>query len=64
MLERCADAFLADCEEKGRSPNTLRTYRQIVARGQGRWQGWRVVDVDDDELEDYRDELAERGLAG
>ena len=29
-----------------------------------RWEGWRFVDVDADELEDYRDELAERGLAG
>jgi integrase len=30
----------------------------------GRWGEWRVVDVDFEELEDYREELAERGLAG
>ena len=48
---------------KHRSPNTLRTYRQIVAEVNDRWDGWRIVDVDADELEDYRDELAERGLA-
>jgi integrase len=63
-VERCVDAFLADCEERGRSPNTLRTYRQIAAEVKARWEGWRVVDVDYDELEDYRDELAARGLAG
>jgi hypothetical protein len=34
--------------------------RQLKAR----WQDWRAVDVDADELEDYRDELAERGLDG
>ena len=65
-LERCVDAFLAHSEAQGRSPNTLRTYRQIAAELKSRWQGWRIVDVDVDfdELEDYRDELAERGLAG
>ena len=62
-FERCAEAFLERCEEQGRSPNTLRTYRQIVAEVTERWDGWRIVDVDADELEDYRDELAERGLA-
>ena len=62
-FERCADAFLERCEEKQRSPNTMRTYRQIVAEVTARWEGWRIVDVDADELEDYRDELAERGLA-
>ncbi len=41
----------------------MRTYRQIVAEVTERWDGWRIVDVDADELEDYRDELAERGLA-
>lgn len=60
---RCADAFLERCEERNRSPNTLRTYRQIVAEVTERWDGWRIVDVDVDEVEDYRDELAERGLA-
>jgi hypothetical protein len=65
-LERCVDAFLAHSEAQGRSPNTLRTYRQIADELKSRWQGWRIVDVDVDfdELEDYRDELAERGLAG
>ena len=63
MLERCADAFLESCREKGRSPTTLRTYEQIVGEVKARWQDWRAVDVDADELEDYRDELAERGLA-
>src|SRR4051794_28515420 len=29
-FERCADAFLESCREKGRSPTTLRTYGQIV----------------------------------
>jgi integrase len=60
---RCAQAFLERCEEKGRSPTTMRTYRQVVAELTARWEGWRIVDVDADELEDYRDELAERGLA-
>ena len=60
---RCAEAFLERCEEKNRSPTTLRTYRQVVAEITERWEGWRIVDVDADELEDYRDELAERGLA-
>jgi integrase len=60
---RCAQGFLERCEDKQRSPNTLRTYRQIVAEVNERWDGWRIVDVDADELEDYRDELAERGLA-
>jgi integrase len=64
MLERCADAFLESCREKGRSPTTLRTYEQIVGEVKARWGDWRAVDVDADELEDYRDELAERGLAG
>ena len=64
QLERCADAFLESCREKRRSPTTLRTYKQIVGELKARWQGWRAVDVDADELEDYRDELAERGLAG
>ena len=63
-FERCVDAFLERCEEKGRSPNTLRTYRQIARELKARWEDWRAVDVDADELEDYRDELAERGLAG
>jgi hypothetical protein len=39
-------------------------YRQIAAEVTHRWAGWRVVDVDYDELEDYRAELTERGLAG
>ena len=39
----------------------LRADRRARSR---RWDGWRAVDVDADELEDYRDELAERGLAG
>jgi integrase len=60
---RCAHRFLERCEAKNRSPNTLRTYRQIVAEVNERWDGWRIVDVDADELEEYRDELAERGLA-
>ena len=64
MLDRCADAFLESCREKNRSPTTLRTYEQIVGEVKARWQDWRAVDVDADELEDYRDELAERGLAG
>jgi integrase len=64
MFERCADAFLESCREKGRSPTTLRTYGQIVGEVKGRWRDWRAVDVDAGELEDYRDELAERGLAG
>ncbi|MEO8690878.1 MAG: site-specific integrase, partial [Solirubrobacteraceae bacterium] len=63
-VDRCVDAFLADCEGKGRSPNTMRTYRQIAAEVKARWEGWRIVDVDYDELEDYRGELAERGLLG
>ena len=62
-FERCVGAFLERCMEKQRSPNTMRTYRQIAAEVTARWEGWRVVDVDADELEDYRDELAERGLA-
>jgi hypothetical protein len=41
----------------------MRTYRQIVAKVTERWDGWRIVDVDTDEIEDFRDELAERGLA-
>jgi hypothetical protein len=56
--------FLESCREKGRSPTTLRTYGQIVGEVKARWRDWRAVDVDADELEDYRDELAERGLAG
>jgi integrase len=63
-LERCADSFIESCLEKGRSPTTLRTYEQIVREVKARWQDWRAVDVDAEELEDYRDELAERGLAG
>jgi len=63
-VERCVASFLAYCEAQGRSPNTMRTYRQIAAEVMARWEGWRVVDVDYDELEDYREELAERGLAG
>jgi integrase len=63
-FERCADAFLESCREKGRSPTTLRTYGQLVGEVKARWRDWRAVDVDADELEDYRDELAERGLAG
>ena len=63
-FERCADAFLEHCRERGRSPTTLRTYMPIAGELKARWQGWRAVDVDADELEDYRDELAERGLAG
>jgi integrase len=63
-LEHCVDAFLAYCEAQGHSPNTVRTYGQIAAEIRTRWEGWRVVDVDFDELEDYRQELAERGLAG
>ncbi len=63
MLDRCADAFLESCRENGRSPTTLRTYEQIVGEVKARWVNWRAVDVDADELEDYRDELAERGLA-
>ena len=63
-FERCADAFLESCREKRRSPTTLRTYTQIAGELKARWQDWRAVDVDADELEDYRDELAERGLAG
>jgi integrase len=63
-IERCADAFIAHCEQKGLSPNTMRTYKQIVGEIKSRWQGWRAVDVDADELEDYRDELVENGLAG
>jgi integrase len=62
-FERCADAFIAYCEEKGRSPNTIRTYRQIVRELKARWPDWRVIDVDYDELEDYNDELVEAGLA-
>jgi integrase len=72
-FDRCLDGFLARCEEKELSPNTMRTYRQIVVELRARWgadpedefdEGWRVVDVDQDELEDYRDDLEERGLAG
>ena len=63
-VERCVDGFLAHCEAQGRSPNTIRTYRQIAAEVRARWEGWRIVDVDFEQLEDYRDELAERGLAG
>jgi integrase len=63
MLDRCGDAFLESCRDKRRSPTTLRTYEQIVGEVKTRWSGWRAVDVDADELEDYRDELAERGLA-
>ena len=63
-FERCADAFLESCVEKGRSPTTLRTYTPIARELKARWEGWRAVDVDADEVEDYRDELAERGLAG
>jgi integrase len=62
-FERCADAFIASCEEKGRSPNTIRTYKQIVRELKARWPDWRIVDVDYDELEDYHDELVEAGLA-
>jgi integrase len=64
MFGRCVDAFIERCEEKGRSPNTPRTYRQVGRELKARWEGWRTVDVDADELEDYRDELAERGKAG
>jgi integrase len=60
---RCAHGFLERCEAKNRSPNTLRTYRQIVAEVNERWDGWRIVDVDADELEHYRGELPEGGLA-
>jgi integrase len=63
-FDRCVDVFIERCEEKGRSPNTLRTYRQIARELKARWADWRTVDVDADELEDYRDELTERGLAG
>lgn len=63
-FDRCVDAFLAYCEAQGRSPNTMRTYRQIASEVRARWEDWRVADVDFDELEDYREELAERGLAG
>jgi integrase len=63
-FECCVDAFLAHCEAQGRSPNTIRTYRQIANEVTTRWKDWRVVDVDYEELEDYRAELAERGLAG
>jgi hypothetical protein len=63
-FDRCVDAFIERCEEEGRSPNTLRTYRQIARELKVRWEDWRTVDVDADELEDYRDELTERGLAG
>jgi integrase len=63
-FDRCVDAFIERCEEKGRSPNTLRTYCQIARELKARWEDWRTVDVDADELEDYRDDLAERGLAG
>ena len=63
-FDRCVDAFIERCEEKGRSPNTLRTYLQIARELKARWEDWRTVDVDADELEDYRDELTERGLAG
>ncbi len=62
-LERCVEGFLERCEEAGRSPTTLRTYRQIARELSARWEGWRVVDVDADELQDYRDELMERGLS-
>jgi integrase len=62
-FDRCADVYLEFCEEKGRSPNTLRTYRQIVRELKSRWSGWRIVDVDYDELDDYHDELVEAGLA-
>src|SRR5215203_451274 len=63
-FDRCVDAFLTYCEAQGRSPNTMRTYRQIASEVRARWEDWRVVDVDYEELEDYREELAERGLAG
>ena len=63
-FSRCADSFLAFCEDKGLSPNTMRTYRQIVCELKERWPDWRVTDVDYDELEDYHDELIEAGLAG
>ena len=73
-VDRCLDGFLERCEEKDLSPNTMRTYRQIVTELRGRWgtdpddeldAGWRIADVDQDELEDYREELVEtRGLAG
>ena len=56
-LARCADAFLDSCRDKGRSPNTLRTDEQIVREVKAHWEDWRAVDVDSDELEDYRDEL-------
>ena len=67
-FDRCLDGFLEVCEEKGLSPNTMRTCRQIVDELRARWgadpadesgSGWRVVDVDQDELEDYRDDLVE-----
>ncbi len=38
-FERCVDAFLERCEEQGRSPNTLRTYRQIAGEVKARWDG-------------------------
>src|SRR4051794_28548285 len=60
---RCAQAFLERCEERNRSPTTMRTYRQIVVEVTERWDGWRIVDVDADELEHYRGELPEGGLA-
>jgi hypothetical protein len=34
-FDRCVDAFLAHCEAQGRSPNTMRTYRQLAERGPG-----------------------------
>lgn len=36
-FERCLDAFLELCEEKRRSPTTMRTYRQIGRELRGRW---------------------------
>jgi hypothetical protein len=37
-FDRCVDAFIERCEEKGRSPNTLRTYRQIARELKARWE--------------------------
>jgi integrase len=63
-FDRCADVYLVFCQERDLSPNTLRTYGQIVRDLKERWSGWRVLDVDYDELEDYHHELVEAGLAG
>jgi hypothetical protein len=64
IFARCSAAFLAHCEVKGLSPNTMPTYRNIVRELDARWGQWRGGRRRLRRDRGIRDSLNERGLAG